>query len=143
MKPSLSEAMKDPAGSGRGFQRYAVSMSVLVQPLAGAAGTRRREMRCAALTNISLSGLVFVSSRAYPPGSVVEVQIGLGAQVYLVQAVVRRSRLLSLPGRRAFQCAAQFVRSDSISRFIPALARSLFHRFGPQSLKPDAAPDGE
>ena len=118
----------------RSFQRYAVSLTVLVQPAPeeGAAG-RRRGMMTSLVTDASLSGLVFVSSRPHPPGSLVEIQVSLGAHIHLVRAVVRRSRILALPGRRAFQCAAQFVRGDEVTRFIPALARYFHCRFGPNT----------
>lgn len=125
--------MTDRSGQRRSFQRYAVSLTVLVQPAEEGDGARRRGMTTAVVTNVSLSGLVFVSGRPHPPGSLVEIQISLGAHIHLVRAVVRRSQILALPGRRAFQCAAQFVRGDSVARFIPALARFLYLRFGPNS----------
>ncbi len=137
MTTSLSDAMADRSGQRRAFHRYAVSLAVLVQPATeDGAGARRRGMATTVVTNVSLSGLVFVSSRPHPPGSLVEIQISLGAHVYLVRAVVKRSQILTLPGRRAFQCAAQFVRGDSVTRFIPALARYLYLRFGPNSAHP-------
>ncbi len=131
MKTSLSEAMTDRSGQRRAFQRYAVSLTVLVQPATeNVGGTRRGGIKTALVTDASLSGLVFVSSRPHPPGSHVEVQISLGSRVHSVRAVVRRSQILALPGRRAFQCAAQFVRGDGVTRFIPALARYLYCRHG-------------
>lgn len=134
MITSLSEAVKGRSDQRRAFQRYAVCLTVLVQPaVEDRAGARRRRMATAVVTNASLSGLVFVSNRSHPPGSLVEIQISLGAHVHLVRAVVKRSQLLALPGRRAFQCAAQLVRGDSVARFIPALARYLYGRFGPNS----------
>lgn len=134
MTTALSEAVKGRADQRRAFQRYAVSLAVLVQPAEDeGAVARRGGMTTTVVTNVSLSGLVFVSSRPHPPGSLVEIQISLGARVHLVRAVVRRSQILALPGRRAFQCAAQFVRGDSVTRFIPALARYLYLRFGPNS----------
>lgn len=136
MTTLLSEAITDRSGQRRAFQRYAVSLAVLVQPAADVGGgTGRRRMVTAIVTNASLSGLVFVSNRPHPPGSLVEIQISLGAQLHLVRAVTRRSQILALPGRRAFQCAAQFVRGDEVTRFIPALARYLHCRFGPNSLQ--------
>lgn len=134
MTRSLSEALTDRSDQRRTFQRYAVCLTVLVQPaVEDGAGARRRGMATAVVTNASLSGLVFVSSRPHPPGSLVEIQISLGARVHLVRAVVKRSQLLALPGRRAFQCAAQLARGESMTRFIPALARYLYGRFGPNS----------
>ncbi len=134
MTTSLRESVKAPSDQRRTFQRYAVSLAVLVQPaVEDGAGTRRRGMATAVVTNVSLSGLVFVSTRPHPPGSLVEIQISLGAHVHVVRAVVKRSQLLALPGRRAFQCAAQLVRGDSVARFIPALAHYLYHKFGPNS----------
>jgi len=134
MTTRLVEAMKDCSDQRRAFQRYPVSLTVLVQPAAeDGAGARRRGMTTAVVTNASLSGLVFVSARPHPPGSLVEVQISLGAHVHLVRAVVRRSQVLALPGRRAFRCAAQIVRGDGVTRFIPALARYLYHSSGPTS----------
>ena len=132
MTTAFSEALTDRSGQRRTFQRYPVSLTVLVQPAEGVGGLRRRGMTTALVTNASLSGLVFVSNRPHPPGSLVEVQVSLGTHLHLVRAVVRRSQILTLPGRRAFQCAAQFVRGDSVPRFIPALARYLYqHRSGP------------
>ena len=128
------EPKSDHSEQRRSFQRYAVSLTVLVQPAPeeGAAG-RRRGMVTSLVTDASLSGLVFVSSRPHPPGSLVEIQVSLGTHIHLVRAVVRRSRILALPGRRAFQCAAQFVRGDEVTRFIPALARYFYCRFGPNT----------
>ncbi len=131
MKMTLAEAMKDRSDQRRAFQRYAVSLAVLVQPAEDGAGARCRGMTTAIVTNASLSGLVLVCARPHPPGSVVEVQISLGAHVHLVRAVVRRSQVLVLPGRRAFRCAAQLIRGEEVTRFIPALARYLYHYSGP------------
>ncbi len=134
MKASLSEVMQDRPEQRRAFQRYAVSLTVLVQPMAeDGAGARRGGMAAAVVTDVSLSGLVFVSRRPHPPGSLVEIQISLGAHVYLIRAVIKRSQVLALPGRRAFQCAAQLVRGDSVARYIPAMARYLYRRTGPNS----------
>lgn len=136
MTMTLAEAMKDRSDQRRAFQRYAVSLAVLVQPAEDGVGARRRGMTTAIVTNASLSGLVLVCARPYPPGSVVEVQISLGAHIHLVRAVVRRSQVLALPGRRAFRCAAQLVRGEEVTRFIPALARYLYHYSGPTSSVP-------
>lgn len=133
MMTALREAVKGRSDQRRAFERYAVSLTVLVQPVTDGAGARRGGMATTLVTDVSLSGLVFVSSRLYPPGSLVEIQISLGAHVHLVHAVVKRSQTLALPGRRAFQCAAQFVRGDSVAGFIPALARYLYFRFGPHA----------
>lgn len=134
MKASLSEAMQDRPEQRRAFQRYVVSLTVLVQPMAeDGAGARRGGMAAAVVTDVSLSGLVFVSRRPHPPGSLVEIQISLGAHVYLIRAVIKRSQVLALPGRRAFQCAAQLVRGDTVARYIPAKARYLYRRTGPNS----------
>lgn len=156
MKQSLADAMRaappgdppetDPPGTDapgagarreqRAFRRYGVSLAVLVQPAPGASvpgesarGAARRGATVSALvTDLSVSGLVFVSARPYPPGSLVDVQISIGAHVFLVRAVVRRSQVLSLPGRRAFQCAAQLARGEAAARFVPAVARYLLQR---------------
>ena len=120
-----------------------MNLTVLVQPAAeGAGGLRRRGMAPAIVTNASLSGLVFVTNRPYPLGSLVELQISLGAHLHLVRAVVRRSQILALPGRRAFQCAAQFARGEEVTRFIPALARHLYHHRSPQASPPRVTPTG-
>ena len=137
MRTAIGEPDRAKSGHSeqrRAFQRYPVSLTVLVQPAPeeGAAG-RRRGMMTSLVTDASLSGLVFVSSRPHPPGSLVEIQVSLGAHIHLVRAVVRRSRILALPGRRTFQCAAQFVRGDEVTRFIPALARYFYCRFGPNT----------
>ena len=128
MTLSLSEALTERPGQRRAFQRYRVSLTVLVQPEAENGVRRRAGVTTALVTNASLSGLVFVSSRPHPPGSLVEIQVSLGAHVHRVRAVVRRSRTLTLPGRRAFECAAQLVRGEEVTRFIPALARHLYQR---------------
>lgn len=134
MKPSLTDALRARPEQRRAFERYKVSLTVLVQPVPeDGAGARRGGMVSAIVTDLSLSGLVFVSRRPHPPGSIVEVQISLGAHVYLIHAVVKRSQVLALPGRRAFQCAAQLVRGEAVARYIPALARYLYCRFGPNS----------
>ncbi len=131
MTLSLSEALTERSGQRRAFQRYPVSLTVLVQPAPENGVLRRRGVTTALVTNASLSGLVFVSNRPHPPGSLVEIQISLGAHVHRVRAIVRRSQILTLPGRRAFECAAQLVRGEEVTRFIPALARHLYqHRLG-------------
>lgn len=117
---------KGPA-DGRAFRRFAVSLPVLVQ--AQDAGPARRARTATALvTDISLSGLVFLSPRAYAPGALIEVQIALAGHTHLVGAVVRRGQCVFLPGRRAWQCAAQLLRGDEAVRFIPRLARYLHAR---------------
>ncbi len=138
MKHSLADAMRsrpadDAPGAGgpseqRAFRRYGVSLAVLVQPVDAHAQARRSATVSAVVTDLSVSGLVFVSPRPHPPGSLVDVQISLGAHVFLVRAVVRRSQVLALPGRRTFQCAAQLACGEAAGRFIPAVARYLLHR---------------
>ncbi len=139
MKHSIADAMRSrpaaddsPDAGGqreqRAFRRYGVSLAVLVQPVAAPAPTRRGATVSAVVTDLSVSGLVFVSNRPYPPGSLVDVQISLGAHVFLVRAVVRRSQVLALPGRRAFQCAAQLARGEAAARFVPAVAQYLLRR---------------
>ena len=132
MKPTLEEALKGSAADKRAFRRYRVSMAVLVQavPDEGSAWSERQNARrhptlSVVVSDLSLSGLVFVSPRAFPPGCLVDLQFSLGAHVYPVRAVVRRSQVVALPGRRVFQCAAQLVRGESVTRFIPAVARYL------------------
>lgn len=129
--------MKAAEEDQRAFKRYQVNMTVLVQlvPTDGEMGPERQSARRSPLssvvvTDLSLSGLVFVSSRAYALNSVVEIQFTLGANVHSVRAIVKRSDMLSLPGRRAHCCAAQLVRGEGVSRFIPAVAKYLHHRYG-------------
>ncbi len=135
MKVSLSEAMKAAAGDQRAWRRYPVCLTVLVQRILEdgvARSERETARRCpnvsVIVTDISLSGLVFVSSRPYPPGSLVEIQVSLGANVYPIHAVVKRSQVMLLPGRRAFACAAQFVQGEAVARFIPTVAKYLHRR---------------
>jgi hypothetical protein len=138
MKHSLADAMRSrpasavPGAGGpseqRAFRRYGVNLVVLVQPVDAHAQARRGAMISAVVTDLSVSGLVFVSPRPHPPGSQVDVQISLGAHVFLVRAVVRRSQILTLPGRRTFQCAAQLARGEAAARFVPAVARYLLQR---------------
>lgn len=78
------------------------------------------------VTDISLSGLTFYSPNTYLPGSRLEVQMMLGAQTYLVEAVVRRGQFVALPGRRAWQCAVQLLRGEEAAQFVPRLARYLY-----------------
>jgi len=116
----------------RAFQRYPVSMTVLVQRIDddGIAYTEREKARRAptasvVVTDISVSGLVFTATRPHPPSAVVEIQFCLGTRVFQIGAIVRRVQVLSLPGRRAFRCAAQFVCGEDIAEFIPAVAKYL------------------
>lgn len=137
MRPTLGEALKGSAADKRAFRRYRVSMAVLAQavPEENSARTDRENARrhptvSVVVSDLSLSGLVFVSPRPFPPGCLVDLQFSLGAHVYPVRAVVRRSQVLALPGRRAFECAAQLTRGESAARFIPAVARYLAGRSG-------------
>ena len=132
MKPTLEEALKGTAADKRAFRRYRVSMAVLVQavPEEGSARTERENARrhptvSVVVSDLSLSGLVFVSPRPFPSGCLVDLQFSLGAHVYPIRAVVKRSQVVALPGRRVFHCAAQLVRGENAVRFIPAVARYL------------------
>lgn len=137
MRPTLEEALKGSPSDKRAFRRYRVSMAVLVQavPEGGSTRTERENARrhptvSVVVNDLSLSGLVFVSPRPFPPGFLVELQFSLGAHLYPVRAVVRRSQVMDLPGRRVFECAAQLVRGGTVERFIPAVARYLAGRGG-------------
>ncbi len=139
MKQPLREAMRDPmppkerSSESRAFRRYAVTLPVVVSPLVPEAElTRGRRARraTALITNISLSGLTFLSPTTYLPGTRLSVQIALGAHTYLIEAVVRRGQYVCLPGRRAWQCSAQILRGDEAVRFIPRLAHYLYGRGG-------------
>ncbi len=133
MRLPLTEAMRDTplphesARTGRAFRRYPVSLPVVVCPLLPAGGRGRWTRRSTVLvTDISLSGLTFLSPHTYLPGSRLEVQMTLGAQTYFVEAVVRRGQCVVLPGRRSWQCAVQLLRDDRATQFIPRLARYLY-----------------
>lgn len=133
MRLPLFEAMRDapPASESarteRAFRRYPVSLPVVVCPLLPEGGRGRWVRRSTVLvTDISLSGLTFYSPNTYLPGSRLEVQMTLGAQTYLVEAVVRRGQFVALPGRRAWQCAVQLLRGEQAAQFVPRLARYLY-----------------
>ena len=135
MKQPLREAMQAPMMPGektadsRAFRRYGVTLPVVVCPLVPDEELlhgRRARRATALVTNISLSGLTFLSPTTYLPGARLCVQIALGAQTYLIEVVVRRGQSVALPGRRAWQCAAQILRGDEALRFIPRLARYLY-----------------
>ncbi len=133
MRLPLSEAMRDtpPASENactcRAFRRYPVTLPVVVCPLLPAGERGRWTRRSTVLvTDISLSGLTFLSPNTYLPGSHLEVQMTLGAQTYFVEAVVRRGQCVTLPGRRSWQCAVQILRDDRAIQFIPRLARYLY-----------------
>ena len=132
-----NEASKGASSDKRAFRRYHVSMAVLARavPEDETARTERQNARrdptvSVVVSDLSLSGLVFVAPRPFPTGSLVEIQFSLGAYVYPVRAVVKRCQGIDLPGRRAFRCAAQLVRGEGASRFIPVMARYLVKRFG-------------
>ncbi len=133
MRLPLSEAMRDTppasenARTDRGFRRYPVSLPIVVCPLLPAGERGRWTRRSTVLvTDISLSGLTFLSPNTFLPGSRLEVQMTLGAQTYFVQAVVRRGQFVALPGRRSWQCAVQLLRGEEAVQFIPRLARYLY-----------------
>lgn len=135
--------MKAAPQDHRVFQRYRVSMTVLVQRISEEdfACSEREKARhsptaSVVVTDISLSGLVFVTSRPHPPGTLVEIQFCLGARVFRIRAVMKRTQILALPGRRSFQCAAQFVRGEAIAEFIPAVAKYLQKRFKSEDISP-------
>ena len=127
--------MKAASGDQRAFRRYPVNMAVLVRRVPDETGrsdwavVRRSPTASGLVTNLSLSGVVFVSPRPYAPGSLVEIQFSLGASIYPVRAVVKRGQVQWLPGRRAFECAAQFVRTESVTGFIPTVAKYLHRRY--------------
>ena len=130
---AMREAMRDapPAGESarenRAFRRYSVSLPVLACPLLPEGGRGQWTRRSTVLvTDISLSGLTFLSPNSYLPGSRLEVQIALGAQTYCVEAIVRRGQFIALPGRRAWQCSVQLLRGEEAARFVPRLARYLY-----------------
>ena len=137
MRQPLREAMQDPMPPGersansRAFRRYGVTLPVVVCPLVQEEELprgRRARRATALVTNISLSGLTFLSPTTYLPGTRLSVQIALGAHTYVIEAVVRRGQYVALPGRRAWQCAAQILRGDEAVRFIPRLAHYLYAR---------------
>ena len=128
MRDTLLDPRNDPPNNSRAFRRYAVTLPVVVCPLVPEEElTRgRRARRATALvTDISLSGLTFLSPTTYLPGTPLQVQIVLGAQAYWIEVVARRGQFVALPGRRAWQCSAQILRGDEAVRFIPRLARYL------------------
>ncbi len=137
MRQPLCEAMQDPMPPGeksaesRAFRRYGVTLPVVVCPLVPdeeLTRGRRARRATALVTNISLSGLTFLSPTTYLPGTHLSVQIALGAHTYFIEVVIRRGQSIALPGRRAWQCAAQILRGDEAVRFIPRLARYLYAR---------------
>ncbi len=158
MDVPLLELMKDNAGHDRKFKRYWVNFPVFLQAVAEEAALsvpapEGLSERLPALThNISLSGIALVCAGRYEPTALVEIEITLEGQTYLLLARVRRRHQLDLHGEPMYHYGTQFVRTEAVLRFIPVAAEFLLAQDAgllvkrglgaTPSVKPSPAPAG-
>jgi len=115
----------------RQFERYQVALTVTVcledstECREAVNKTLLSEPRTACIEDLSVSGLRFVSTAAFPIGGVVGLRLRLGGRSFGLQAIVQRRFDVPLSGKRCFGCGVQFARTAQALDAVPAIARYL------------------
>ena len=123
MGVALLELMKDDAEFDRTFKRYRVNVPLFIASAAGGDPTEAREILPGLAHNVSLSGLGFVCFGCFEMGSLLDVEITLESQTFVLLATVRRRRQMDLNGDVMYHYGTQFERTEEALRFIPVAAQ--------------------
>lgn len=132
----------------RQFERHQVALTVTawLEESDGCAEvvnkTLLAEPRTACIEDLSVSGLRFVSTAAFPIGSIVGLRLRLGARSFGMQAIVRRRFVFHLSGKRCFACGVQFTHTADTRAAVPAIARYLKSLLPPVKEVPFRRQDG-
>ena len=116
--------MKDNSGYDRTFKRYRLDFPVFARP-APEEPESRADGLPGLVQNLSLSGLSFACVGPFALASLVEIEITLEAQTYLLLALVRWRRRFDSPDGPMYHYGAQFQRTEAVLQFIPAAAQFL------------------
>ncbi len=123
MGVALLDLMKDDAELDRTFKRYRVNVPLSIASAAGDGSEEVREVLPGLAHNVSLSGLGFVSFGCYEMGNLLDIEITLESQTFVLLATVRRKRQMDLNGDVLYHYGTQFVRTEAALHFIPVAAQ--------------------
>ena len=125
----LLDLMKDNTEYDRTFKRFRVNFPLSVALTSGEetgmGDEAAREVLPGLAHNASLSGIGFVCSGLYEMGSLLDVEVTLNAQTFLLLARVCWRRTLDLPGDPMYHYGTKFERTESVLRFIPVAVEFL------------------
>lgn len=129
MNAPLLDLMKDKNGYDRTFKRYRVGLPMLIRAAEDVIGTPVPGLPLEDLAglahNISLSGIGFVCCGRFDLQSLLEIEVTVESQTFLLLARVRWCQELNIPGEPLFHYGAQFVRTEATLAFIPVAAQFL------------------
>ena len=123
MGVALLDLMKDDAEFDRTFKRYRVNVPLSIAPAAGDELDEAREVLPGLAHNVSLSGLGFVCFGRFEMESLLDVEITLESQTFVLLATVRRRSQMDLNGDVLYLYGTQFERTEAALRFIPVAAQ--------------------
>ncbi len=124
MENQLTAAAVPDLTDPRRYPRFTVPLPVSI--LVSEEGSVPAET--ATLQDISLTGLYFVSERAYDTDRHLSVQIALGGRDYHIRVLVQRSQRKQEGNPALYGIAVLYVRGNEIHPFLADLAAFLNHQ---------------
>ena len=115
--------MKDDAEFDRTFKRYRVNVPLSIAPVADYELSEPLGAVPGLAHNVSLSGLGFVSFGCFETESLLDIEITLEAQTFVLLAAVRRRSQMDLNGDVMYHYGTQFERTEAALLFIPVAAQ--------------------
>jgi hypothetical protein len=118
----------------RRFSRFDVNISAFVTPIPEPSTLdlmwyrRRSREKPAVVTDLSASGMRFISEQECVVSSQVWISVQIGESTFPVRATVRRKTSHMMQGRAIYAHGVQFVRSDFAGPAIAAIVEFLESR---------------
>lgn len=121
MGVALLDLMKDDAEVDRTFKRYRMNFPLSVAP--AGVGEGKRDILPGLAQNVSLSGIGFVCFGRFELEDLLDIEITLESQRFVLLSTIRRRQPLDLNGDAMYHYGTQFERTEDVLRFIPIAAQ--------------------
>jgi hypothetical protein len=136
MGDSALEFLRAAEGEKREWRRFNIELTILVEPVddeetaeLNVEQKQAKSRQCTAVvSDISVNGLYFLASTQYPLEALLDIYLTLGVQKFILRGLVTRTETKDLPGRTAYGCGVQFVRTQSVKLAIPAIANYILKK---------------
>ncbi|BDI30303.1 hypothetical protein CCAX7_23540 [Capsulimonas corticalis] len=130
MNTLLPAGLRESDTGKRRFRRFKVAVPALAWPeSAGLQPEKAQEHPAIAksvfIENLSLTGLLIVSTTTFYQGTRLVVKFSLGDRHFALQVDIRRITETEVAGEQYFGYGAQFVRCQTIAEALPSIAAYL------------------
>jgi hypothetical protein len=135
MGDSALNFLRATDGDKRDWRRFNIEMTILVEPVGeedAEPNTEQKQAKSkqctAVVSDISVNGIYFIATTQYPLDVLLDLYLTLGINKYVLRGLVTRTEVKELPGRTAYGTAVQFVRTESVTVAIPAIANYIMKK---------------